>query len=95
MKGMPKNCAFLFQPKDSPNLQTQRDVNIRLEDVNDNVPKLMVTRGFVCANHPQPVTLIAEDKDGPPFGQPLTFAMSKKAPNWEIRQTDGRHNTGF
>nr|XP_023667454.1 cadherin-17 [Paramormyrops kingsleyae] len=80
--------VFAYE-KDSPNLQTQRDVNIRLEDVNDNVPKLTATRGFVCANHPQPVILIAEDKDGPPFGQPLTFAMSKKAPNWEIRQTDG------
>ncbi|XP_029101859.1 cadherin-17 [Scleropages formosus] len=76
--------------KENPEQETQRNVTIRLLDVNDNSPTLMKTQSFVCAKKPQPVLLRAVDGDAPPFGEPFTFSLSKKAgANWEIRQING------
>lgn len=66
-------------------------VNVRLLDVNDNVPRLVEKEVFICARKPEPVILTATDGDDPPFAQPFTFVLGsgKKSPNWDLSSVDG------
>lgn len=66
-------------------------VNVRLLDVNDNVPKLVENKVFFCAKNPKPVILKATDGDNPPFAQPFTFVLGsgKNSPNWDLTTVDG------
>lgn len=69
----------------------ERVVNVRLLDVNDNVPKLVESKAFVCVKKPEPVIITATDGDDPPFAQPFTFVLGsgKKSPNWDLSSVDG------
>ncbi|XP_073728244.1 cadherin-17 [Misgurnus anguillicaudatus] len=69
--------------------ESEMKVDINLQDVNDNYPKLQNTQGFICVQKMTPLTLIAEDKDSHPFGEPFSFSMPRKSPNWEIKAVDG------
>merc|ERR1712071_37673 len=65
--------------KDAPEMQTEREVAIRLIDVNDNVPQLQTKHTFICVkDHKKPVLLQAEDADAEPFGPPFTFSLATK-----------------
>lgn len=72
-------------------MSSERVVNVRLLDVNDNVPKLVENKAFVCARKPEPVIIQATDADAPPFAQPFTFVLktTKKYPNWGLSSLDG------
>ncbi|XP_066532287.1 cadherin-17 [Hoplias malabaricus] len=71
--------------------ETVKEVSVKLMDVNDNVPKLKVTEGFMCVKNLKPLLLTAVDSDAPPFGEPFTFTlqMGRRSPNWEIKPVDG------
>ncbi|KAG7470059.1 hypothetical protein MATL_G00135230 [Megalops atlanticus] len=76
----------------SPEKKTEKDVTIRVLDVNDNFPTLKEKQGFVCVKESlMTILLSAEDHDSPPFGAPFTFTLTqpKKYPNWEIKAVDG------
>lgn len=76
----------------NPEKATERDLHVRLLDVNDNVPKLMETQAFICMKNPKPVLIKAEDSDSDPFSQPFTFSFGTKtgkSPNWELNKVDG------
>ncbi|KAG5271851.1 hypothetical protein AALO_G00184830 [Alosa alosa] len=79
--------------KDAPDMKTEKEVAIRLMDVNDNVPKMVVTQNFICVkDHKTPLVIKAEDRDSHPFGAPFTFSLgtkNKRSPNWEVTQVDG------
>lgn len=64
-------------------------VDIHLQDVNDNYPKLQNTQGFICVQKMTPLTLNAEDKDSHPYGEPFSFSLPRKSPNWEIKAVNG------
>lgn len=66
-------------------------VNVRLLDVNDNVPKLVENKAFICAKNAEPVIIKATDRDKPPFAQPFTFVLGtgQKSPNWDLTSVDG------
>lgn len=72
-------------------MSSERVVNVRLLDVNDNSPKLMETKVFICVNKPEPVILRATDNDKAPFSQPFTFTLGdgRKSPNWDLTSIDG------
>ncbi|TNN02563.1 hypothetical protein fugu_010050 [Takifugu bimaculatus] len=77
--------------KDNPTMSSERVVNVRLLDVNDNFPKLVESKVFICVKKPEPVVLTATDKDNAPFSQPFTFSLAngRKSPNWELTSIDG------
>ncbi len=64
-------------------------VDIHLLDVNDNYPKLQKSQGFFCIKDMTPLTLTAVDKDADPYGEPFTFSINRKSPNFEIKPLDG------
>ncbi|XP_003450982.1 cadherin-17 isoform X2 [Oreochromis niloticus] len=77
--------------KANPEKSTERDLHVRLLDVNDNVPKLVESQAFICVKNPKPVLIKAEDSDSDPFSQPFTFSFGTKtgkSPNWELHQVD-------
>ncbi|KAG9339392.1 hypothetical protein JZ751_023785, partial [Albula glossodonta] len=84
------NIKVTAYEKESPEKVVEKDITIRILDVNDNIPKLIEYQGYMCVKKPEPIIVHAEDKDGPPFGKPLTFILSqpKKFPNWEIQAVD-------
>lgn len=69
--------------------EAEMKVNIQLLDVNDNYPKLQLTRNFICIQEMKPLTLTAVDKDADPYGEPFTFSLNRKSPNFEIKPVDG------
>uniref|UniRef100_A0A8C1YI84 Cadherin 17, LI cadherin (liver-intestine) n=1 Tax=Cyprinus carpio TaxID=7962 RepID=A0A8C1YI84_CYPCA len=69
--------------------EAEMKVNINLLDVNDNYPKLQKTQGFICVQDMAPLTLTAVDKDADPYGEPFTFSINRKSPNFEIKPLDG------
>ncbi|KAM9782826.1 cadherin-17 [Neosynchiropus ocellatus] len=77
--------------KENPSMSSQREVSVRLLDVNDNVPKLVESQAFICVKKPQPVIIRAQDPDDAPYSQPFTFAFAhgKKSPNWVLQPVDG------
>ena len=83
-------------PPENPKMATERVYTVRLQDVNDNHPKLKESQAFICTKGPQPVVLRASDPDSFPFSEPFTFSFpqGKKSPNWEITTVDGTpHHT--
>lgn len=71
-------------------MSSERVVNVRLLDVNDNSPKLVESKVFICMKKPmEPVILTATDKDNAPFSQPFTFALGRKFANWDLTSIDG------
>ncbi|KAM9852106.1 cadherin-17 [Aulostomus maculatus] len=77
--------------KENPEKSTERVVHVRLLDVNDNVPKLVDSQAYICLKRPEPIIILAEDADSPPFSQPFTFTFGhgKKSPNWDLQTIDG------
>ncbi|KAL2083939.1 hypothetical protein ACEWY4_019457 [Coilia grayii] len=74
----------------SPDMKSEKEVNIHLVDVNDNAPRLTMAGTFICVNDRKPVLLEAEDKDADPFGAPFTFSLGyKRSSNWELKQVNG------
>ncbi|XP_073703597.1 cadherin-17 [Garra rufa] len=69
--------------------EAEMKVDIHLLDVNDNYPKLEKTQGFICIQDMTPLKLTAVDKDADPYGEPFTFSMNRKSPNFEIKPLDG------
>uniref|UniRef100_A0A673JSX6 Cadherin-17-like n=1 Tax=Sinocyclocheilus rhinocerous TaxID=307959 RepID=A0A673JSX6_9TELE len=69
--------------------EAKMKVTIHLLDVNDNYPKLQKTQGFICIQDMTPLTLTAVDKDADPYGEPFTFSINRKSPNFEIKPLDG------
>ncbi|KAG1947494.1 cadherin-17 [Pimephales promelas] len=67
----------------------EMEVNIHLLDVNDNYPKLQWKQNFICIQDMTPLTLTAVDKDSDPYGEPFTFSINRKSPNFEIKPVDG------
>lgn len=59
--------------------------------MNDNFPKLVENKVFICAKNPESVIIKATDGDNPPFAQPFTFVLGsgKKSPNWDLSTIDG------
>lgn len=72
-------------------MSAERVVNVRLLDVNDNFPKLVKNKVFICAQKPEPVIIKATDPDDPPFAQPFTFVLGegKMSHNWDLSSVDG------
>lgn len=72
-------------------MSSERVVSVRLLDVNDNIPKLVENKVFICVKKLNPVILRAIDGDGAPFSQPFTFVLDKgkKSPNWDLTSVDG------
>ncbi|KAJ8288410.1 hypothetical protein COCON_G00010690 [Conger conger] len=85
------NVKVTAYEKASPENAVEKDVTVRILDVNDNVPKLKENQGFMCKKKLTPVFIYAEDKDSPPFGKPFTFVITqpRKYPNWQIEDVDG------
>ncbi|XP_072317062.1 cadherin-17 [Eucyclogobius newberryi] len=77
--------------KNNPEKSAERELSVRLLDVNDHHPTLTETKTFICYNKPTPVLIKANDPDAPPFSEPFTFTFShgKKSPNWELTTVDG------
>lgn len=77
--------------KNNPEKSTERELSVRLLDINDHYPTLTETKSFICYNKPAPVLIKAKDADAPPFSEPFTFAFShgKKSPNWDLQTVDG------
>ncbi|XP_056142403.1 cadherin-17 [Lampris incognitus] len=77
--------------KANPEKSAERDILVRLLDVNDNVPKLTETQAFICVKTPVPVIIRAHDPDSSPYSEPFTFTLGhgKKSPNWDLRPVDG------
>ncbi|XP_052434169.1 cadherin-17 [Carassius gibelio] len=69
--------------------EAEMKVDIHLQDVNDNYPILQKTQGFICVQDMTPLTLTAVDKDADPYGEPFTFSLNRKSPNFEIKPLDG------
>ncbi|XP_059423900.1 cadherin-17-like [Carassius carassius] len=69
--------------------EAEMKVDIHLLDVNDNYPILQKTQGFICVQDMTPLTLTAVDKDADPYGEPFTFSLNRKSPNFEIKPLDG------
>lgn len=86
-----KNIVPFPSFQDNPTMSSERVVNVRLLDVNDNFPKLVESKVFICVKKPEPVVLTATDKDNAPFSQPFTFSLAngRKSPNWELTSIDG------
>lgn len=72
-------------------MSSERVVSVRLLDVNDNYPKLVENKVFICVKKLDPVILRATDSDGAPFSQPFNFVLGNgnKSPNWELTSVDG------
>ncbi|XP_030641250.1 cadherin-17 [Chanos chanos] len=83
------NIKVTVFEKDAPDQKVERDLSIHLMDVNDNMPKLEVTTGFICVAKMTPIVLRASDSDGAPFGEPFQFSLGRKSPNWEVKELDG------
>lgn len=83
----------IVSEKDNPDMQAEKEVYIRLTDVNDNVPKLVTQNTFICVqDHKKPVLLEAMDADAEPFGAPFTFSLgvkNQRSPNWEVKSNNG------
>ncbi|XP_062395355.1 cadherin-17 [Sardina pilchardus] len=83
----------IVSEKGAPDMKTEKEVDIHLNDVNDNVPKLVAARNYICVkDHKTPLIITAEDKDAEPFAGPFTFSLGtkgKRSPNWEVKQLDG------
>lgn len=77
--------------KNNPDKSSERELSVRLLDINDHFPTLTETKSFICYNKPAPVLIKAKDADAPPFSEPFTFAFShgKKSPNWDLQAVDG------
>ncbi|XP_041648545.1 cadherin-17 [Cheilinus undulatus] len=77
--------------KENPEMSSDRVLSVRLLDVNDNIPKLIENKAFICMQKPEPVILRAKDSDSAPFAQPFTFTLGagKKSPNWALTIIDG------
>lgn len=76
----------------NPKKSAERDLHVRLLDVNDNMPKLTQTQTSICTKNLKPILITAQDPDSNPFSQPFTFAFATKtgkSPNWELNQIDG------
>ncbi|KAK7886767.1 hypothetical protein WMY93_026388 [Mugilogobius chulae] len=80
-----------FEKVNNPEKSTERELSVRLLDVNDHHPTLTESKTFICYNKPAPVLIKAQDPDAPPFSEPFTFAFShgKKSPNWDLTPVDG------
>ncbi|KAJ8290986.1 hypothetical protein GJAV_G00019970 [Gymnothorax javanicus] len=76
--------------KASPEKSVEKEVTVRILDLNDNVPKLKENQAFVCRKKITPVFIHAEDMDSPPFGKPFTFVITqpKKFAHWQIETVD-------
>lgn len=87
-----KNAVLFLSFQDNPAMSSERVVNVRLLDVNDNHPKLAESNVFICAKTREPVILSATDNDNAPFSQPFTFTLGdgKRFPNWDLTSIDGR-----
>ncbi|KAG7476020.1 cadherin-17 [Solea senegalensis] len=75
--------------KENPEMSSEHAMSVNLLDVNDNYPKLTETQAFICAAKPESIIIKAKDGDSAPFSQPFTFALSRKSPNWDLRNIDG------
>ncbi|XP_053744079.1 cadherin-17 [Synchiropus splendidus] len=75
--------------KENPSMSSQREVSVRLLDVNDNTPKPVESEFFICVKKPKPVIIRAQDPDNAPFSQPFTFTFAKKYSNWHLQTVDG------
>ncbi|KAJ0066145.1 hypothetical protein NL108_001380, partial [Boleophthalmus pectinirostris] len=77
--------------KDNPEKSAERELFVRLLDVNDHYPTISDSKTFICYNKPTPVLIKAQDPDAPPYSEPFTFAFShgKKSPNWDLTTVDG------
>ncbi|XP_060906554.1 cadherin-17 [Labrus mixtus] len=77
--------------KENPKMSSERVLSVTVLDVNDNVPKLMESRSFICMQRPEPVIIRAQDADSAPFSQPFTFTLGsgKRSPNWDLKVVDG------
>ncbi|TKS82026.1 Cadherin-17 Intestinal peptide-associated transporter HPT-1 [Collichthys lucidus] len=75
--------------KENPEKSSEREVTVRLLDVNDNFPVLTEKQAFICVKKPEPVIITAQDPDSEPFSQPFTFSMgTKKSSNWDLQSID-------
>ncbi|XP_054904062.1 cadherin-17 [Poeciliopsis prolifica] len=74
--------------KKNPDQSSEHIVHIRLLDVNDNVPKLTKSNGFICMQDIKPLIIEANDGDADPFSGPLDFSFAKKSPNWKLTKRD-------
>ncbi|XP_036931558.1 cadherin-17 [Acanthopagrus latus] len=75
--------------KDNKEMHSELDLTVRLLDVNDNVPKLIEDKAFICMMKPKPVIIKAKDGDSAPFSQPFTFVLgSGKSQNWALVKID-------
>lgn len=79
-----------FPVEDNKEMHSELDLTVRLLDVNDNVPKLIEDKAFICMMKPKPVIIKAKDGDSAPFSQPFTFVLgSGKSQNWALVKIDG------
>lgn len=79
-----------FPSLENPEKSSEREVTVRLLDVNDNFPVLIEKQAFICVKKPEPVIIKAQDADSEPFSQPFTFSMgNKKSSNWDLQSIDG------
>ncbi|KAM3613653.1 uncharacterized protein V6R79_002931 [Siganus canaliculatus] len=76
--------------KAHPEKFSEHVLHLRLQDVNDNVPKLKETQAFICIKSPKPVIIEAVDGDSDPFSGPFTFSLGniKKPTNWGLDKND-------
>lgn len=64
-------------------------VVIKVEDENDNIPKLPSEEVLLCEKEGElgSLVLVAEDKDGSPYAEPFTFSMPDDSDGkWSVRK---------
>ncbi|MBN3300778.1 CAD17 protein, partial [Amia calva] len=90
------NVRVIAREKEIPYQETEVQVTIYLNDINDNIPKLTMQNpeAVFCypLGEPKVILLEATDPDLSPFGAPLTFSIDDKySLDWKIEQINGKH----
>ncbi|KAG5275575.1 hypothetical protein AALO_G00121910 [Alosa alosa] len=81
-------AKILCLTNEMPTQTATGTIEVHVEDVNDNCPRLKSNVQFLCSDT-KVVNVTAEDLDGHPYGPPLTFTLLDKGVGvqWRLERT--------
>ncbi|XP_076135359.1 desmoglein-2.1-like [Alosa pseudoharengus] len=81
-------AKILCLTNEMPTQTATGTIEVHVEDVNDNCPRLKSNVQFLCSDT-KVVNVTAEDPDGHPYGPPLTFTLLDKGVGvqWRLERT--------